>query len=72
MCKFKIGSGASVKRFGKDKEYANDAEEMRPDWWPLFDPCPNAAFAIARFNAGSQGAAFVNVVDPVPFRFRQA
>ncbi|HXR48853.1 MAG TPA: hypothetical protein VN784_15570 [Candidatus Limnocylindrales bacterium] len=62
----------SHKKFGKDVAYIRHPEDARCEWWPIFAPCPDAKFAIARFEAGSKGAAFVNVIIPFQFKFTPA
>ena len=58
----------SHKRFGKDIKYIRHPDNARCEWWPIFDPCPDAKVAIARFESGSKGAAFDNVI--ISFQYR--
>jgi len=60
----------SHKQYGKDKAFENKLDEIRAEWWPLFDPCPDAKFAIARFESGNSGQAFAGEVIPFPIKFK--
>jgi hypothetical protein len=58
----------SHKKFGKDVEYIRHPDDVRCEWWPIFDPCQDAKFAIARFESGSKGSAFDKVI--ISFQYR--